>query len=65
MLVTALTPGIGYNKAAKIAHYAADHDLTLRGAALVMGFVDVGTFGRVVDSAKMINNGAEQPWLPD
>src|SRR5271170_2833543 len=30
MLVTALVPVIGYDKASKIAHYAMDHDLTLK-----------------------------------
>ena len=31
MLVTALAPVIGYDKASKIAHHAMDHDLTLEG----------------------------------
>ncbi len=31
MLVTALAPVIGYDKASKIAHYAMDNDLTLEG----------------------------------
>src|SRR5271163_4283231 len=34
MLVTALAPVIGYDKASKIAHYAMDNDLTLKDAAL-------------------------------
>jgi fumarate hydratase, class II len=34
MLVTALSPVIGYDKASKIAHYALDNDLTLKQAAL-------------------------------
>jgi len=34
MLVTALAPVIGYDKASKIAHYAMDNDLTLKTAAL-------------------------------
>jgi fumarate hydratase class II len=33
MLVTALAPVIGYDKASKIAHHAAEHDLTLRDPA--------------------------------
>src|SRR5206468_13106590 len=37
MLVTALTPSIGYDKASKIAHYALDNDLTLKEAALKLG----------------------------
>ena len=39
MLVTALSPVIGYDKASEIAHYAFDHDLKLRDAALKLGFV--------------------------
>jgi len=37
--VTALSPVIGYDKASKIAHYAMDEDLTLKEAALKLGFV--------------------------
>ena len=54
MLVTALAPVIGYDKASKIAPYAMDHDLTLRAAALQLGFVDEAEFDRVVDPAKMV-----------
>src|SRR5262249_1020408 len=39
MLVTALSPVIGYDKASKIAHYALDNDLTLKQAALQLGIV--------------------------
>jgi fumarate hydratase class II len=53
MLVTALSPVIGYDKASQVAHYALDHDLTLREAALKLGFVDADEFDRVVDPAKM------------
>jgi fumarate hydratase class II len=54
MLVTALAPVIGYDKASQIAHYAADHDLTLRDAALKLGFVTAEEFDRIVDPAKMV-----------
>jgi fumarate hydratase, class II len=54
MLVTALSPVIGYDKASKIAHYAMDNDLTLRVAALKLGFVTEDEFDRVVDPAKMV-----------
>jgi fumarate hydratase class II len=54
MLVTALAPVIGYDKASKIAHYAMDHDLTLKAAALKLGFVTEEEFDRVVDPAKMV-----------
>ena len=54
MLVTALAPVIGYDKASKIAHYAMDNDLTLKDAALKLGFVTEQEFDRVVDPAKMV-----------
>ena len=54
MLVTALTPVIGYDKASKIAHHAMEHDLTLKQAALELKFVDEATFDRVVDPKKMV-----------
>jgi fumarate hydratase, class II len=54
MLVTALSPVIGYDKASKIAHYAMDNDLTLKAAALKLGFVSESEFDRVVDPAKMV-----------
>ncbi len=54
MLVTALSPVIGYDKASKIAHYAMDNDLTLKAAALKLGFVTEEQFDRVVDPAKMV-----------
>ena len=55
MLVTALSPVIGYDKASKIAHYAMDNDLTLKEAALKLGFVTEAEFDRVVDPAKMVH----------
>jgi fumarate hydratase, class II len=54
MLVTALAPVIGYDKASKIAHHAMDHDLTLKAAALELGFVTEAEFNRIVDPAKMV-----------
>jgi len=54
MLVTALAPVIGYDKSSKIAHYAIDNDLTLKAAALKLGFVTEEEFERVVDPAKMV-----------
>ena len=55
MLVTALAPVIGYDKASKIAHFAMDHDLTLKAAALQLGFVTEEEFDRVVDPSKMVH----------
>jgi fumarate hydratase class II len=55
MLVTALSPVIGYDKASRIAHYALDNDLTLKQAALKLGFVSEEEFDRIVDPAKMVH----------
>jgi len=54
MLVTALVPVIGYDKASKIARYALDNDLTLKAAALKLGFVTEAEFDRIVDPRKMV-----------
>jgi len=55
MLVTALAPVIGYDKASQIAHHAAEHDSTLKAAALDLGFVTEEQFDRIVDPTKMVN----------
>jgi fumarate hydratase class II len=54
MLVTALSPVIGYDKASKIAHKALDEETTLRQAALATGWIDEKTFDEVVDPKKMV-----------
>jgi fumarate hydratase, class II len=56
MLVTALSPVIGYDKASKMAHYAMDNDVTLKAAALKLGFVTEAEFDRVVDPKKMVTS---------
>ena len=56
MLVTALTPVIGYDKASEIAHLAMEKDLTLREAALRLGYVSAEEFDRIVVPTKMIGN---------
>jgi fumarate hydratase class II len=58
MLVTALAPVIGYDKASEIAHYAMDNDLTLKAAALQLGFVTEADFDRLVDPRKMVKPSA-------
>ena len=55
MLVTALSPVIGYDKAAAIAHRALEENTTLRHAALKEG-VSAEEFDRVVDPKKMVGN---------
>jgi fumarate hydratase class II len=54
MLVTALAPVIGYDKASEIAHHAMDKDMTLKEAALDLGFVSEADFDRIVDPTKMV-----------
>lgn len=54
MLVTALSPIIGYDKASKIAHKALDEKTTLKQAALATGWIDEKTFNEVVDPEKMV-----------
>ena len=57
MLVTALSPVIGYDKAAQIAHKAHAEGTTLREAALASGLIDAGRFDAAVDPAKMVGDG--------
>jgi fumarate hydratase class II len=54
MLVTALAPEIGYDKAAEIAKYAHKNGLTLKQAALDKRYVDEETFDRVVRPEQML-----------
>ncbi|WP_428390784.1 class II fumarate hydratase [Lichenicoccus sp.] len=56
MLVTALTPAIGYDRASQIAHHAMTHNQTLREAAMALGFVSAEDFDRIVDPARMVGN---------
>jgi len=60
MLVTALSPVIGYDKASQIAHYAMDNGLTLKEAALKLAFVTEADFDRIVDPMTMAH-----PYLAD
>lgn len=53
MLVTALSPVIGYDKASHIAHHAFEHDLTLKAAALALGFISADEFDRAIDPYAM------------
>jgi fumarate hydratase class II len=54
MLVTALSPEIGYDKASAIAHAAMDNNQTLREAALASGYIDAAKFDEIVDPKKMV-----------
>ncbi len=55
MLVTALTPVIGYDKAATLANYASEHELTLKVAALKLNMVTEAEFDRIVDPSRMVH----------
>lgn len=57
MLVTALAPIIGYDKASEIAHHAEVHDLSLREAALDLGFVSAKEFDRIIKPLEMCHPG--------
>jgi fumarate hydratase class II len=57
MLVTALAPKIGYERAAKIAKAAHANGTTLREEAIRLGYVSAAEFDRVVRPEKMIRPG--------
>jgi fumarate hydratase class II len=54
MLVTALSPVIGYDKASAIAHKANNEGTTLREAALASGYINAADFDRIVDPRHMV-----------
>ena len=54
MLVTALSPVIGYDKASTIAHKAQDEGTTLREAALATGYIGADDYDRIVNPATMV-----------
>jgi len=58
MLVTALSPVIGYDKASAIAHAANDRNLSLREAAIASGAIDASRFDEIVDPGKLVGHGA-------
>ena len=53
MLVTALNPHIGYEKAAQVAKYAHERGTTLKAAVTALGLMDEAAFDRLVDPARM------------
>ena len=56
MLVTALSPLVGYDNAAKIAHRALEQKISLRDAAVGGGFITAEEFDRAVDPRKMVGD---------
>jgi fumarate hydratase class II len=59
MLVTALAPHIGYDKAASIAKHAHREGTTLREAALALGYVTAEDFDRIVRPEAMVGPDPE------
>jgi fumarate hydratase, class II len=57
MLVTALSPVIGYEKSAHIAQNAMRDDSTLKAAALASGDIDEATYDKVMDPNGMVGYG--------
>jgi fumarate hydratase, class II len=57
MMVTALSPVIGYDKAAAISYYAIDHDLTLKQAALAKG-VSEDLYDKIVIPINLTHPGS-------
>lgn len=55
MLVTALNPVIGYDKAAKVVKHAFENDVSLKDACLALGVLSAEDFDRLIDPKKMIN----------
>ena len=58
MLVTALAPKIGYDKATEIAKYAHKHGTTLKQEALRLGYVSEADFDAIVRPETMVGPGA-------
>ena len=56
MLVTALSPVIGYDKASVIAHKALDDNTTLRAAALSSGYISAEEYDKIVVPARMVGD---------
>jgi fumarate hydratase, class II len=54
MLVTALNPHVGYDKAAKIAKNAYDKNITLKESAIILGYMSGEDFDRLVRPEEMI-----------
>ena len=54
MLVTSLSPHIGYDKASKIAKYAFNNNLTLKEASHELGYLEDSEFDEIVKPEKMV-----------
>lgn len=54
MLVTVLSPKIGYDKAAQVARFALTEECSLKEACIQLGFFDAQSFDALVQPEKMI-----------
>jgi fumarate hydratase class II len=59
MLVTALAPRLGYDRAAEIATKAHHEGLTLREATLALGYLGADEFDRLVRPERMVGSDPE------
>ena len=57
MLVTALNPHIGYDKAASVAKKAIKENITLKEAAVALGYLSAEEFDRLVKPESMTRPG--------
>ena len=60
MLVTALAPRLGYDRAAEVAHLAAGEGLTLRAAAEKLGYLSGAEFDTLVRPEAMTGDRTER-----
>ena len=61
VLVTALSPSIGYDKASQVAHHAVEHGLSPRQSALALGFMTGEEYDRVADPKLMLQPNITPP----
>ena len=54
MLVTALTPVLGYDSACAIARHAHEQGLSLRESAVILGYISAEEFDRCVNPQRMV-----------
>ena len=64
MLVTALSPVIGYDKASSIAHKASDENKNLRDAAIESGYISAEEFDNIVIPINMVGNPHKDLGIP-
>ena len=56
MLVTALNPTIGYDKSAEIAKKAFEEEISLKEAAINLGYISKDEFDKLINPLKMTRN---------